>query len=99
MGIRLKDIAGAIGLVGQAVPIVKGIIGKKKSPVAPVPEIPNNLYRDDRVVALAKGMAEAAGKNASVAPQLLMADIMFGLVDAIEDGRLILPQLTEVQDS
>lgn len=50
-----------------------------------------SLYQDPRLQQLAKQAAEGAGKNASVAPQLLFADIMFMLVDAVEDGRLLLP--------
>lgn len=50
-----------------------------------------SLYQDTRLQELAKTAAEGAGKNAGVAPQLLFADIMFMLVDAVEDGRLLLP--------
>jgi len=50
-----------------------------------------SLYQDTRLQDLAKIAAEGAGKNAGVAPQLLFADIMFMLVDAVEDGRLLLP--------
>jgi hypothetical protein len=45
---------------------------------------------DQRITDIAKIAAVAAGKNANVAPQLLMADITFTLADAVEDGRLIL---------
>ena len=45
---------------------------------------------DERIIDIAKIAAEAAGKNARVAPQLLSADIIFTLADAVEDGRLVL---------
>lgn len=50
-----------------------------------------SLYHDTRLQDLAKIAAEGAGKNTGVAPQLLFANIMFMLVDAVEDGRLLLP--------
>lgn len=45
---------------------------------------------DKRITDIAAIAALAAGKNAEVAPQLLLADITFTLADAVEDGRLIL---------
>lgn len=50
---------------------------------------------DSRIIDLAKIAALAAAKNARVAPQLLMADITFTLVDAVEDGRIALPALSD----
>lgn len=45
---------------------------------------------DKRITDLAAIAAAAAAKNATTAPQLLMADITFTLADAVEDGRIIL---------
>lgn len=55
--------------------------------------IQGSLYSDKRIQALAAKAAEDAGKNARVAPQLLFAGVMFMLVDAIEGGELLLPQV------
>lgn len=45
---------------------------------------------DHRITDIAAIAAVAAGKNASVAPQLLTADFTFTVADAVKDGRLIL---------
>jgi hypothetical protein len=45
---------------------------------------------DKRINDLAAIAAAAAGKNARVAPQLLLGDITFALADAVEDGRIVL---------
>lgn len=49
-------------------------------------------YRHPGLRELAKKAAEGAGRNAGVAPQLLMADIVFALVDAAEAGKIAFPQ-------
>lgn len=45
---------------------------------------------DKRITDLAAKAAEAAAKNAKIAPQLLVADITFVLADAVSDGRISL---------
>lgn len=96
MGVSLKDVAKVVGLATQAAPLVGGLFKKKKKDHSYKPESP---YRDAILLEMAKQAAERAGKNASVAPQLLFADFMFVLVDAVDDGRILLqvPQLTEVE--
>lgn len=50
---------------------------------------------DTRITDLARIAAIAAGRNAGVVPQLLMADFTFAIADAVEDGRIILGRLKE----
>lgn len=58
-------------------------------------QTPDVVGYDSRIIDLAAIAAKAAGKNANVAPQLLLADITFTLADAVEDGRISLGQRSE----
>lgn len=106
MGVKLKDIGAVIGLVGQAAPLVGGLFKKKKKAPLGVPTLDpetTDFYRNVSLRQIAAEAAENAAKNASrpgatVAPQLLIGDIIFVLVDAAKAGKILFPQDNEVKE-